>query len=208
MATSGKSSKERASGGEARPKGARARILDAAYELFLAGGIGAVGIDTITARAGVAKMSLYRHFKSKDDLVLAYLNMREKRWTEDWLKAGLTRQKSSPEAAFVVIFDMYDRWFHQRDYEGCPFINTLLEVRSGEAVHDAAAHQLASIRAIVQSLAEKAGFRDPDSLAKVWHMLMMGAIVAASAGDKEAARHARRAGEMILAAWPRIEPHP
>src|SRR5215212_3698030 len=61
---------------------ARSRILEAAYELFSRRGIRAVGIDAIIRESGVARMTLYRHFKSKDELVLAYLELREARWTK------------------------------------------------------------------------------------------------------------------------------
>ena len=66
---------------------ARERILETAYELFSRHGIRAVGVDTIIATSGVAKMSLYRHFSSKDELVLEFLQERERRWTEQWLRA-------------------------------------------------------------------------------------------------------------------------
>ena len=67
--------------------GARDRIVDTAYDLFSRHGIRAVGVDRIVAESGVAKMSLYRHFPSKDDLVLAFLQERERRWTNEWLRA-------------------------------------------------------------------------------------------------------------------------
>jgi AcrR family transcriptional regulator len=66
--------------------GARARILDAAYELFARNGIQAVGIDSVISRSGVARQTLYRHFASKQDLVLAFLERREQEWTRRWLE--------------------------------------------------------------------------------------------------------------------------
>ena len=66
-------------------KSGRERILEAAYPLFSRSGIRAVGVDTIVEAAGVAKMTLYRNFPSKDDLALAFLEMREERWTRAWL---------------------------------------------------------------------------------------------------------------------------
>ena len=65
---------------------ARERILEAAYELFSRQGIRAVGIDSIVESSGVARMTLYRHFASKDALVLAFLERREERWIKDWLQ--------------------------------------------------------------------------------------------------------------------------
>ena len=77
----------------------RGRVLQAAYDLFCREGINAVGIDRIVAAAGVAKMSLYRHFRSKEELVLAVLDLREKLWKVDWLEAEVERRAPPRRAA-------------------------------------------------------------------------------------------------------------
>jgi len=66
---------------------ARERILDTAYELFSRRGVRGVGIDEVIERAGVAKATLYRHFPSKDDLIIAFLDLREQRWTRNFVEA-------------------------------------------------------------------------------------------------------------------------
>ena len=71
---------------------ARERILDAAYELFSRRGIQAVGVNEVTERAGVATATLYRHFPSKEKLVLAFLDLREQRWTKDLIEAEAIRR--------------------------------------------------------------------------------------------------------------------
>jgi AcrR family transcriptional regulator len=106
---------------------AKERILNAAYELFSQHGIGAVGVDTIIAKAGVAKMTLYRHFKSKEKLVLAFLARREARWTHEWLETEILAAANTPTDRLLAIFDTFDRWFQEPDFEGCSFINVLLE---------------------------------------------------------------------------------
>ena len=85
---------------------ARARILDAAYELFSHRGIRAVGVNEVIERAGVATATLYRHFPSKDQLVLAFLDLREQRWTKDLIEAGAIRRGSNPEERLLAIFDV------------------------------------------------------------------------------------------------------
>ena len=65
----------------------RERISRAAYELFSREGVRAVGVDAVIARAGTAKMTLYRNFSSKDDLIIEFLRRREELWTRDWLRA-------------------------------------------------------------------------------------------------------------------------
>jgi AcrR family transcriptional regulator len=178
---------------------ARDRILDAAYDLFSANGIRAVGIDAILERSGVAKMTLYRHFPSKQDLALAYLDERDARWTHDWLEAEVTSRTSDPRERLLAIFDVFDDWFQQEDYEGCSFINVLLE--TGDRQHrvgHASAQYLANIRAIVRTLAEEAGLRDPEAFALSWHLLMKGAIVQAAEGDRQAAQRAKAIARLLL----------
>ena len=75
-----------------RGRSGRDRILDAAYGLFSRSGVRAIGVDTITAEADVAKMTLYRNFASKNDLALAFLALREERWTEGWVQAEVLRR--------------------------------------------------------------------------------------------------------------------
>jgi AcrR family transcriptional regulator len=178
---------------------ARSRILEAAYELFSRHGIRAVGIDAIIRRSGVARMTLYRNFGSKDELVLAFLERREQRWTKDWLQQEAERRAADPAERLLAIFDVFDEWFRREDFEGCSFINVLLETTDpGSPVRSASTDQLARIRAYVAGLAREAGVADPERLAHKWHILMKGSIVAAGEGDHESARRAREVAELVL----------
>ena len=87
-----------------------------------------VGVDEVIASAGVAKATLYRHFPSKDDLVLAFLERREQRWTHEWLEAEAKRRGTTPEERLLAIFDVFGEWFRRDDFEACAFINVLLEM--------------------------------------------------------------------------------
>jgi len=179
---------------------ARERILDTAYELFSRRGIRAVGVDRIVAESGVAKMTLYRHFPSKDDLVLAFLEHREARWTNGWLRAEVEARATTPDGRLLAIFDVFGEWFAKPDFEGCSFINVLLEFDEAEhRVRQASVLHLANIRDFLRGLAEEAGVEDPDAVARQWHVLMKGSIVAAGEGDRGAAKRARDLGELLLA---------
>src|SRR4029077_20403554 len=101
---------------------ARERILDASYELFSRRGIRAVGVNEVIERAGVATATLYRHFPTKDKLVLAFLDLREQRWTKDFIEAGAMRRGSNPEERLLAIFDVIDEWVHRDDFEAGPFV--------------------------------------------------------------------------------------
>jgi AcrR family transcriptional regulator len=177
----------------------RERILEAAYELFSKRGIRAVGTDEILEKADVARATLYRHFGSKEELVLAFLQRREQRWTREFVEAEARRRGSTSRARLLAIFDIFDEWFHRDDFEGCSFINTLLETADRSLpVGKASAAHLEYIRSIVCTLAEQAGVPDGRSFARSWHILMKGSIVAAGEGDVLAAQRARAMAEDLL----------
>jgi AcrR family transcriptional regulator len=178
---------------------ARERILETAYDLFSRHGTRAVGVDRIIAECGIAKMTLYRNFASKDDLILAFLECREERWTRAWLQAEAERRGASPAQRLLAIFDTFEGWFAREDFEGCSFINVMLEIVEPDSpVRQATVAHLESIRAFVRSLAEDAGIEDSDGFARQWHILMKGSIVSAAEGDLQAASRAKQLGALLL----------
>jgi AcrR family transcriptional regulator len=178
---------------------ARERILGSAYELFSRRGIRAVGIDEVVERAAVAKATLYRHFPSKDDLVLAFLERREQLWTRELVEAGAKARGATPEERLLAIFDVFDEWFQRDDFEGCSFVNVLLETADrNHRIGVASAGHLENIRSIVRTLAEEAGLRDPAAFSLSWHILMKGSIVQAAEGDREAAQRAKSIARLLL----------
>jgi AcrR family transcriptional regulator len=180
---------------------ARERILEAAYALFAHQGTRPVGVDAIIEKSGVAKMTLYRHFKSKQDLVLAFLDRRAVLWTEGWLIREVTTRASEPRDQLLAIFDAYHDWFQKEDFEGCSFIRVLLEYHPGEPLRTLATTNLAKVRAFVFDLAHRAGIRNADVFCEIWHMLMKGCTIAATEGNRDAALQARRAAALLLESW-------
>jgi AcrR family transcriptional regulator len=177
----------------------RQRIIDSAYDLFARRGIRGVGIDEVIERAAVAKATLYRHFASKDELALAFLERREELWTRQFVEAGAKNRGSTPEEQLLAIFDVFDEWFRRDDFEACSFINVLLELNDREhPIGRASVDHLATIRSILRELAEEAGLRDPDGFARKWHILMKGSIVSAAEGDVEAAQRAKEVARLVL----------
>jgi AcrR family transcriptional regulator len=182
------------------PGDARERILNAAYDLFSRRGIQAVGVDSIITTSGVARQTLYRHFDSKQDLVLAFLERREERWTRAWLQSEVEARADEPAARLLAIFDVFDEWFRRDDFEGCSFINVMLEhPEATDPVNVACDGYLAGIRSFLEGLAGDAGIAEPGDFARSWHILMKGSIVSAGEGDREAARRAQRIGALLLA---------
>jgi AcrR family transcriptional regulator len=179
----------------------RERVGRAAYDLFSKDGTAAVGVDAIIARAGTAKMTLYRNFPSKTDLILDFLRRRERVWTEDWLQAESQRRGSTPAEQLLAIFDVFGEWFARTDFEGCSFLTVMLEsVHKDDAVHQASVQHLANIRHYLKGLAAAAGIENTDSFARQWHILMKGSIMAAHEGDTLAAARARDVGVVLLRA--------
>src|ERR1700760_5164206 len=145
----------------------RERISRAAYDLFSREGVRAVGVDAVIARAGTAKMTLYRNFPSKDDLILEFLRRREQLWTREWLQAESRRRGETPRDRLLAIFDVFSVWFSRPDFEGCSFLTTMIEINDmAHPVHQAAVAHLANIRSYIEELAAGIGIRDVDSFAR------------------------------------------
>ena len=177
----------------------RERILEAAYDLFSRSGVRAIGVDTITMHADVAKMTLYRNFASKHELAMAFLKLREERWTKEWLQAEVRARAGTASGQLLAIFDVFSEWFARDDFEGCAFVTSLLEFDDREdPVRQACVAHLVNVRTFIAELAEEAGIEDPARFATQWHILMKGAIVSAHEGDAGAALSAKEVGALLL----------
>lgn len=175
------------------------RIGRAAYELFSRHGVRDVGVDAIVAKAGAAKMTLYRNFPSKDDLILDFLRRREQLWTRDWLQHESRLRAERPQDRLLAIFDLFSEWFARPDFEGCAFLTTMMEITdTASPVRRASVEHLAHIRGYLGELAAAAGVGDPELFARQWHVLMKGSIMAAHEGDAHAAQAARGLGVLLL----------
>lgn len=162
---------------ETQPRPARERILDTAGLLFYRDGFQAVGIDTIIAESGVAKMTLYRHFPSKDDLIAAYLERANQQFWA-WLD-GATADIEDPRAKLVAMFDAVTKVATSPQCLGCSFQGAALEFPAREhPAHRVALAHKEMVRGRVRALAEQAGLRDPAALANELLMLMDGAWIA------------------------------
>jgi AcrR family transcriptional regulator len=178
---------------------ARERILGAAYELFSRRGIRAVGTDEVIERAGVAKATLYRHFATKDHLVLAVLQRREEIWTHGLIETQSRERGNTPEEELLAIFDVMHDWFQLRDgYEGCSFINVLLELGADHPAGRASVAHIDHVRDIVRRRAAAAGLCDIEDFASSWHILMKGAIILAAVGDLDAALRAQKMARTLI----------
>jgi AcrR family transcriptional regulator len=182
-----------------RKNEARERILDSAYDLFSRRSVRDVGIGEVIDRASVAKATLYHHFPSKDDLVLAFLARRGRLWTHDYFESGARRRGTNPDERLLALFDVLDDWFRRDDYESCSFLSVLLEMGLSHRAGRAAVAQLDQRQEVVRALAAEAGLRDPKSFARACRILIDGAIVASAAGEIDAALEARALAQALVA---------
>jgi AcrR family transcriptional regulator len=156
----------------------RERILDTAQRLFYRDGFRAVGIDTIIAEAGVAKMSLYRHFPSKDDLIVAYLEESNRQYWE-WLDRAVA-DIEDPLDRLVGIFEAIEKLSTSPECLGCTFQGTAAEFPDREHPgHQVALTHKKTVRDRFAQLAGEAGLQEPGDLADQLLLLMDGAWVAA-----------------------------
>ena len=174
------------------------RLLETAYELFCARGVRDVGVDELVERAGVANDAMpCRQFSSQDELIPAFLQLREERWIVGWLEERV-RERGTPEERLLAVFDLFDEWFREPEYAGCPFVRVLLEMGPGHPAGAACIEHLEVVRTFMTRLAADAGFRDPAELAQSLHLLLYGSVIEASAGSTTAARRARRMAQAVL----------
>lgn len=180
----------------------RDRILEVASLLFYQNGIRAVGVDTIIAQADVAKMTFYKHFKSKELLVLEFLNRRDEMWRE-WFVSTVNKLAPRVEDRPLAIFDALEQRFSRKDFRGCAFINTMVEMADGNhVIHEAATLHKQRVEKIIRSLLSEAGIKKSEELAKAFLLLMDGAIVTAVREKKPgSAAEAKRIAAFLLSTY-------
>lgn len=181
------------------PQNARDKIMAAASYLFCNHGFAASGIDTILARAGTAKATLYHHFKSKEELIAAVLEAEGATWRE-WFFGRLAQAEGPAQARMLAVFDVLEEWFSDPGFYGCPFINAVAEFDSGnDAVRAAADRHKAHLGTWLRAQALEMQVADVNETARSFAVLIDGAIVAAQhARDPSFARTAKAMAETYL----------
>ena len=177
----------------------RDHLIDTALELFSRDGFHATGIDRILSESGVAKMTLYNHFKSKDELILAVLRRRDETF-RNWFMRNVEACSGAPRDCLLAAFDVLGQWIQQDDFCGCTFINATAEYgERGDAIRNSCAEHKQLVLGYFEKLATAAGAHDPAELAFSLNLLAEGAIVSAQVmGKMDAAEHAKRAANILI----------
>ncbi|WP_138445294.1 TetR/AcrR family transcriptional regulator [Sinomonas susongensis] len=186
--------------------GARDKILDTSYELFAHRGIRDVGVDEIISRSGVAKATFYRHFPSKDALVLAYLD----RWFTARSAAieAATKGIESTDEAVLAVFGVLNDWFRHGTAEASAFLHVMIEMGPDHPLGQASIEYLTRTREQLADLAAAAGLSDPEGFAWSCHILIKGAMVADSEGDTQAAARALTMARLLIEEHHEKKPSP
>lgn len=174
----------------------RDHILDVASELFATRGINATGVDTIVASAGIAKMTLYKYFKSKEQLIVEYLKKHD-----DILRKGLfDRVQDAPSNQIKPLLDAVMQWIADPEFKGFAFINAFVEFPQSESqVNQVSVEFAQALRATIARSAEQSGIKKPEILALQLSLLIEGAAMAEQMQPGSGAiEHAREAANILI----------
>jgi AcrR family transcriptional regulator len=189
------------------PGTARERIMEAAARHFHDQGVVASGVDALIATAGVAKATFYRHFPSKDDLVVAWLRDPRTRWI-DSVSAEATAQASSDMEVIPRFYESVAAWLESDGFRGCPYLNTAMEIGSQD--HPACRVILEYLQEVedwFRRRLDALGYDETAEKAAQLQALTAGSLALAVARrSSETAQAAGRAAAMLLQTWPRRAP--
>jgi len=184
---------------EPPPRG-RGRLVGVAMRLFYEHGISPVSLDRVIDEAGVSKTTFYKHFESKDDLVVAAIEARDAWELSAWREAARIMAGDAPRDQLLGLIDILDLLFNDPSFKGCQFINATAEFPNPhDPIHRAAAAHKHASRELVRELAQRAGARSPEQFADAYTLLFEGALVLRQAHDRDdAAKVARPLFEQIM----------
>lgn len=182
------------------PGNLKEHILQTASNLFYSQGIKSTGVDAIVKAAGTTKMSLYKYFPSKDDLVLAHLQKNNAE-IRARINTGIDNRSIDPKGKLLAVFDVFDELLSIAEFRGCPFINASAEFAIPDnPVQQASAEFYESFRKALTDIARQAMANNPEELASQLALLIAGAIVSEQMKrDSGAMSSARRAAEILIA---------
>lgn len=184
------------------PKSGRERLIATAVDLFYRNGFSAVGIDLIIETAGVTKTTFYKHFESKDELMVAAVQRRDEWEAQAWQRAVKKIAGDDPTGQLLAMFDVMDLWFNDPDFHGCMFTNTAMEFPNpNDPVHQAAIAYKRRSRDHFRNLALAAGAApaSAETFADCFSALIEGALILRQTqGRNDAARVVRPAVEQLI----------
>ena len=170
----------------------RDTLINTSRELFVAHGFHAVGVDTILKKAGISKRTLYKYFRSKEDLILAVIRQYDETF-RNYLMREVEARKVTAYEQLLVIFDVSEQWFNEANFHGCLAVKAIGEFsEKNKAIQRSCEEFVRLIGEYMEGLAVKAGAQDPEGLAQELVLLFEGAIVmAVVSGNPQVAQQAK-----------------
>ncbi len=177
----------------------RDELVEKALKTFYRNGFHATGMDMLAAETGISKTSMYKHFATKEDLILATLKLRDEKFL-DWFVSRLEQLAPTPSEQLIAIFDVLTEWFAQPEFAGCMFIKASAEYQHpGHPIHVQSAEHKRLLLDHITKIAKAAGTIHPNSTARQLMLLIEGATVTAHFGHtSNPAGDAKRAAENML----------
>ena len=174
------------------------KLFRTAARLFYQHGYRAIGVDTIAAESGIGKMTLYRHYPSKDDLIVTYLKDHNEFFWNNFEQ--ITKDAPTPRDKLLAFFEALQNYVQTPACYGCPFINVATEYPNPDHPgHQVAIEHKQSVRARFGQLASEAGAHNPVVLADQLFLLMDGAYMAARMfGTMNPALHLASAARTLI----------
>ncbi len=182
----------------AMPQSRRDHLMTVARDLFMEHGFHGTGIDKILGVAGVSKKTLYTHFRSKDELILAVLKEHDGSFRNHFMRQ-VEQTSSDPRTRLMAVFDVAEAWFETPSFYGCVFINAVGEYSKADTpIRNACRDFKQQMTDYIVRLAKETGAADPTSLGNQLSLLLEGAIVTAQVSDREIAIDSARSAAAIL----------
>lgn len=177
----------------------RDHLIDIARDEFARNGFHGTGIDGLLAKAGVSKKTLYAHFRSKDDLIVAVLREHDTSYRDDF-RRKVEALADAPQDQLLAIFDVADDWFGEKSFYGCIFINAIAEYSAKRSSIRSACRDFKKLmKAYIIDLAVAAQLPEPQVTGGQIALLLEGATVTAQVSrEKGAARLAKEAARILI----------
>jgi AcrR family transcriptional regulator len=174
-------------------------LVTGAMKVFYQYGFHASGMDLVAKEVGISKTSIYKHFRTKEELILAVLELRDKQF-RSWLVSFVEKRASTPKEQILAIFDALNEWFNQKDYKGCLFIKASAEYQSlNDPIHISSAKHKKSIVNYIEEKLKWMGVTEPKDLSEQLNLLIEGSIVVAKiSGPKNVINLAKKSASIIL----------
>ncbi|MCY0096029.1 TetR/AcrR family transcriptional regulator [Hoeflea ulvae] len=179
----------------------RDMLVRNALDVFYRDGFHATGMDKLVAETGISKTSMYKHFRTKEELILAVLRLRDERF-RNWFCRRVEELAEAPCDRLLAVFDALHEWISSAEFKGCMFIKAVAEYQDPEdPIHIQSATHKQMLQDYVEAIAAQAGAADPEALARQLMLLKEGAIViAVMMGNEQAATDAKDAARGLITA--------